>query len=1772
MKRSFSDWRAQSARQAVPAADDAVTDLPGAHAPAPDAPIAAAAQRDSFPLSFTQERIWFVNQLDPLKPIYVCPHPVRLRGALKPAALEAALSAIVARHEPLRTRFAMHGQHLRQQVLPARRRLIPLVDLSHLHADQAWRTATALAQSDTLRPFDLRNAPSLLRVALIRLAADDHVLLFTLHHLIGDDWSMAVLIEEMAQCYAQCVLGLPSSPSPPSLQYGDYAQWQRDMADDGRQEERRRYWHDKLRGVPVLNLATDRNRGTVQSHSGHKVFAQLPPPVMGGLKALCNQVGTTPFVIVLALFKLIFQRYSNQDDIAIGVPVAGRARPELQRMVGPVLNMLVMRSTIDARMRFADFLKDVRNTVVDAFEHQDVPFEKLVEDLQPARDLSHAPLCQAIIAYHYDSLPRSSFADLAGEPIALSRAPVVFDLDITATEHENTLWFSVTYDTQLFDESTVRQMMTEYSLAAAAVAADPSITLTRLRAECARACAGPLALWNAAPPVDVAQRDLGSLFLDAAVARPDAVALIAAQGRVTYAALRRRALHIAGRLRAAGVGPERVVGSAIARSCESVAALLGILIAGGAYAYIDPHYPDKRIRELLDLTDIRVLLATAAEAPRFASFDVQVVVVDGDEHHDPQPLLRPRLHPDNSACVVFTSGSQGIPKAVISPHRGLLNRLQWMWDTQPYRDGEILAHRVSLNFVDCICEAVGPLLQGRPLAIVDERAGHDVAELLRTLAQEQVGRLVLIPSLLATLLTLDPDLGASLPALRHWVCSGEPLDADLVRRFRDSVPGARIYNFYGSSEVAADVTAVDVTDTVAPHGGVPLGRPIHNTRAALVDDLGFPVPPIVAGEMVIAGDGLARGYSRLPAATADRFRPSPLGGAPGERVYMTGDMARLSLDAECSFVGRRDQQIKIHGRRIELGEIESAMLAHARVTQAAALAASDGHLLVGFYSSDSGLGEQELLGSLRTRLPQFMLPSQLIRMQRLPSLATGKLDRKALSALHPLHPLDTPDAQPSTPLEKQLADIWRRVLNLDTVGARADFFSLGGHSMAALQMLFLIDKELQRKLDIAALFQNPTVAALASHIGTLAAEPVDESTSVEAIPDPASRGQPFPLTDLQQAYWVGRTDAFRFGQVSIHAYFEVEAEGLDLGRFTRVWNTLVHRHDMLRAVVTPDGQQKILAEVPDYRIDVIDLRDLDEYDAGQRLSALRDELSHQVLPLERWPGFDVRATVRDSDRIRLHVSIDTFFLDGWSQRLLFGELVALYDDPDAVLDPPQLQLSFRDWFLAARELAATPAYARSMAVWTERIGKLAPAPELPVLHRPGQGATAKVRNLNAQLDAAATRRLRERAHALGRSIVDVALAGYVRIVSAWSANARFTLNIPTFSRMQLHAQTNRVVGPFSSFTIGEFDGSAAGNFADLLAQAHIQLRFGAEHQLVSGIELMRELRRTHGFAYYLPVVFTSLIFDADAAAVDFVSRPSTLRSVYACGQTPQVWLDNRVDLLTGGVLSLGWDVPDGVFPEGLADDMFDAYVGYLRAMADKDWNAGDSLEIPYQRIEAADPPCSDGLLHTDFVLQARATPQADAVRCGATRLSYAELHGLAQHLSAQLRAAGARRNGLVAVVMEKGWEQVAAVLGVVLSGAAYLPLDARWPAERLQQLLDEAQATVVLTQARVLQYWRAPPGLHTICVDQQRGRVPAALPATAGEPAQPDDLAYVIYTSGSTGRPKGVMITHRAALNTVRDVNERFGVTAADRVLGLSSMSFDLSVYDVFGTLAVGAC
>src|SRR6185436_17027554 len=866
-------------------------------------------------------------------------------------------------------------------------------------------------------------------------------------------------------------------------------------------------------------------------------------------------------------------------------------------------------------------------------------------------------------------------------------------------------------------------------------------------------------------------------------------------------------------------------------------------------------------------------------------------------------------------------------------------------------------------------------------------------------------------------------------------------------------------------------------------GAVSIGRPVANTALHLLDRRGFPVPVGVPGEIRIGGEGLARGYLGRPELTAERFVPDPFSAAGG-RLYRTGDLARRRPDGALEFLGRLDDQVKIRGFRIEPGEVEAVLARHPAVAQAVVVAAGSADplgdaRLIAHVVARQPVETVELRAFAARLLPSHMVPAAFVEHAALPLTTTGKVDRKALARTAPAAgPAPAAATAPATPLEAKLAALWGEVLGVESVGPHDDFFALGGHSVFAAVLMHRVGEELGADLPLRALFATPTVAGLAAAVAARAAERGEDGALPERLPrivpaDPSEQYLPFPLTDVQEAYWIGRNAGMELGSVATHIYFEVDTAGHDIDRFERAFRRLIDRHGMLRAVIEPDGRQRILAEVPPYEIARLDLRDAADDDAFEALAAVRERMSHQVLPSDRWPLFEIAASLLPENRIgenrlRLHVSLDLLIGDAWSLRLLTRDLGLLSEQADL----PPLAISFRDYVLAETALRETAAWQRALEYWRGRLADFPPPPALPLRRNPSTIAAPRFIRRRGELPAATWTRLKERATGAGLTPSGALLAAWSEVLGAWGGGSRFTLNLTLFNRLPLHPQVDQLVGDFTSLTLLAVERRPGEPFAEGARRLQQRLWDDLDHRLVSGVRVLRELSRLRREPRTLmPVVFTSTLHQASREAAAEPGSGVRAEGGYAISQTPQVWLDHQVSE-TGGVLVWKWDAVEELFPAGLLDDMLAAYVRLLERLAADEaaWREPVRGLVPAEQLRliaetnATAAPLPQGLLHEPFLEQARRTPGAPAVITSSRTLTYGELDRLSLALAHRLRRLGAGPNRLVAVVMHKGWEQVAAVLAVLRAGAAYLPVDARLPAERLRHLLARGEVAVALTQ------------------------------------------------------------------------------------------------------------
>ncbi|MEU8312747.1 amino acid adenylation domain-containing protein [Micromonospora sp. NPDC048887] len=1048
---------------------------------APAARITPRPSGAEVPLSYAQERVWFMDQLAPGEAAYHIAVPLRVRGPLDVDALRAALTGLAERHESQRTRFPADADG-RPTVVVADTADVPLTVVDA--PDEA--AAQALVDAAAAEPFDLANGP-LLRALLIRLAADDHVLFLAQHHIVGDGWSVDVLLRDLITLYR--------GGEPPALpiQYGDFAVWEAQELDGPQARAHVDYWKQRLAGITPLELPLDRARPATQTYRGDFVEFQLDPAATEALNALTRDSGGTLFMTLLAAYQVLLARHAGQDDFAIGASVAGRSAPELENVVGMFINMLPLRADLAGDPTFAELLERTRRTVLDGFEHGEVPFAKVVHELGLPRDVSRSPVFQTMfVLQNYEmgrfrGVSRTDEVTFSWTPMELRATR--FDFELHAVETVDGLWGKLVFNTDLFDRATVERTAQRWTALLDAVVAAPDTPVSRLPLLPA-AERELLAAWNDTAADFPRDETLHGPIERRAAVTPDAVAVTIDGHSRTYAELNAQANRVAHRLRAAGVGPETLVGVCAERSVELVAGLLGVLKAGGAYLPLDPEYPADRLAFMVGDADAPVVLVQSHLRDVLPDTGATVLELDdatvwaGQPETDPAPAAGP----ENLAYVIYTSGSTGRPKGVPNTHRGIVNRLDWMQKTYGLGADDAVLQKTPASFDVSVWEFFWPLRTGARLVLAKPGGHKDAGYLRDLLVSERITTAHFVPSMLTVFLAEDGVEAAT--ALRRVICSGEELPLASAADFTARLPWCGLHNLYGPTEAAIDVTAwACEPGRLAEVTSVPIGAPIANLRLHVLDPSGAQCPVGVAGELHIGGVGLARGYHRRPALTAEKFVPDPNSFEPGARLYRTGDLARWVVGPDgagvIEFLGRIDHQVKLRGLRIELGEIESALREQPGVTEATVIVREDspGDKRLTAYL----VGEAEhaaLKAALKDTLPEYMVPAAFVTLDALPLTPNGKLDRKALPAPVVTREASVALVEPRDDTERAVAAIWSEVLGVDTLGIDDDFFDLGGHSMLATQVVARIRKaELGgRAVGVMDLFQQRTIRDLAAFI------------------------------------------------------------------------------------------------------------------------------------------------------------------------------------------------------------------------------------------------------------------------------------------------------------------------------------------------------------------------------------------------------------------------------------------------------------------------------------------------------------------------------------------------------------------------------------------------------------------------------------------------------------------------------------------------------------------
>jgi amino acid adenylation domain-containing protein len=1742
------------------------------------------------PLSFAQERLWFLARLTPESPAYNISRAFALRGPLDRPALERSVREVFRRHEALRTTFTAAGSGLVQWTAPEPGFALPAADLSELPAGAREAEAERLRHAEARRTFDLERG-SLLRPLLLHLGAGEHELLLTLHHICADGWSMDVLFRELSALYGAFSQGRPSPLAEPPIQYADFAVWQRGRLQGELLERLLGYWRRRLAGAPpVLELPSDRPRPPVRTYAGDRRAFEIPLPAAAVKQAGADR-GASPFMVLLAAFYAVLQRTAGRDDLVVGSPVAGRDRSEIEGLIGLFANSLVLRADVSGDPSFEELLRRTREMALGAYDHQEMPFDKLVDALAPERDLASTPLFQVLFAFETPGRAGLDLAGLAVSPLPVWSGAAKFDLSFTLLEAGEGLAADLVYDREIFDASTLARLAGQYGTLLAAALADPGRRLSDLPLLTGAERQQILREWNdTAVDFQAEGGCLHDLIAAQAARAPDGVAVVFEGESLTYAGLEAAAGRLARTLAGLGVGPEVAVGICAERSLELIVGLLAILKSGGAWLPLDPGYPAERLAFMLENSRVPVLLAQRKLLSRLPAHAARVVPLDDWNREESGGAIPKQASPDTLAYVIYTSGSTGRPKGTMNSHRGIVNRLLWMQERFGLTPEDAVLQKTPFSFDVSVWELFWPLLVGARLVVARPGGHQEPAYLVDTIVRQGITTIHFVPSMLQAFLE-TPEVEAC-ASLARVICSGEALPAELERRFHARMPAtAALYNLYGPTEAAVDVTCWPCPRE-GGRGTVPIGIPVANTRIHLLGRDLRPVPAGVPGELHIGGIQVGRGYLGRPDLTAEKFIPDPFAAEPGARLYRSGDLARHLPAGEVEFLGRIDHQVKIRGFRIELQEIEAALAAHPAVREAVVLArdgegngALHDRRLVAYVvpSGERELAPALLRDALRATLPDYMVPAAFVVLPSLPLSPNGKVDRRALPAPEAAGEEERPFAPPRTPLEELLAGLWKEQLGTRgtrEVGIRDDFFALGGNSIAGALLINRLQERLGETVPVVALFEAPTVEEMARHLAERYAGAVARLLGGGAGPGPGAipcceilPGAPVPLSYAQERLWF--LSRFDPGSPFYNIPTALRMEGrLDVPALSRSLAEIRRRHSVLRSVisVTPEGPVQRIEPPPPARLPVVDLSDLAPGAQWAAAARLAEEEARRPIDLESGPPLRATLLALSPDEHRLLLTFHHVVADGWSLEILARELPALYGaflrgEPSPLPEPPVQYADFARW---QRERLRGEALESQLACWRQRLAGAPALLELPT-DRPRppvmsfRGGRVPVR-LGPELTAALAAVGRER----GATLFMTLAAGFAAVLSRGSGLSDIPLGTIAAGRDQRECEG--LIGLFVKTLVLRADLAGDPGFDEVLGRVRRVTLEAFAHQDLPFEKLVQELRPERSLAHSplfqvmlmlarspRPFGSAGLTFALEAAESGTVKFELNLALVEEDGQVAGD-LGYHSDLFDATTVARRVE-HFATLLRGAAEDPgrrlseLPFLTGAERHQALHEWN--DTSE-----------PLPGGCLHELFLAQAERRPEAPAVFFEGRALTYGDLARRAGRLARRLRSLGVRPDVLVAVRLERGPEMVVALLGILQAGGAYVPLSASFPEERLRTILSTMEIAHLVTEDPPPGGFAAPAVPHTVLLPLADGGTEEADPPTAS--ASPDDLAYVIFTSGSTGTPKGVMVRHQPAVNIIAWVNRTFDVGPSDRVLFVTALSFDLSVYDVFGLLAAG--
>ncbi|MEB3279243.1 MAG: amino acid adenylation domain-containing protein [Lyngbya sp.] len=1751
----------------------------------PTAPPILPRPKDvQLPLSFAQQRLWFLEQFAPNSALYNIPFALRLEGTLNQTALEESLKEIIKRHEALRTNFVTVDGEATQIIQTAKNWSLSVVDYTDLHPIEREILAQKIAKEEAIHCFNLANE-SLIRSTLILLSDTEYLLVICMHHIVSDGWSMGVLVQELATLYNAYSQGQSVSLTPLPIQYADFALWQRQWLQGNVLENQLNYWKHQLADAPtLLSLPTDRPRPATQSFEGAIEPFSLSVELTNKLTELSAEQGTTLFMTLLAAFNTLLYRYTDQDNILVGTPIANRNRSEIEGLIGFFVNTLVMRTDLSGDPSFSELLKRVREMAMEAYIHQDLPFEMLVEALQPERDLSHAPLFQVMFILQNTPNSQVELTGLKVDPVRVKSDTAPFDLTLGMEKTPEGLVGAWEYNTDLFDAETIERMSGHLVTLLEAIVAHPKVPISQLPILTAGERQKILFEWNDTDEDYPFDRCLHQLFEEQVKRTPEAIAVEFDRQQLTYQQLNTQANQLAHYLQSLGVKPETFVGIYLERSLSMIVGLLAVLKAGGAYVPLDPDYPVQRLAYIAEDANIKLLLTQEKLLNSLPVEGAEVIILDGNSgvlisQSQENPVNT--VKPENLSCLLYTSGSTGKPKGVMLTHEALVNHSSAIGEVFNLTDKDRVLQFASLGF-DVAAEEIFPTwLKGGTVVLRPVQMFPDFASFAQFIEAEKLTVLNITPAYWHEWTVAVSKSEATVPESLHLVAvGGDTVLPETVTMWKKLI-GDRVtcLNVYGPTE--ASVTAV-VYDLLNPQSeqvnSVLIGRPIANTQTYILDRHLQPVPVGVIGELHLGGVRLARGYLNRPELTEQKFLPNPFQDETKHRIYKTGDLACYLPDGNIECFGRIDNQVKIRGFRIELGEIEATLNRNPHVQTSCVILREDtpgDKRLVGYvvpFSQQQIPTISELRQFLSHHLPLYMVPSAFVFLESLPLTHNRKIDRRALPA---------PDLQggqkdkyiaPRTATEEMLAQMWAQVLKVEQVGINDNFFELGGHSLLATQLVSRIRNIFKVELPLRELFASATIAQLADSIGRLQ----QQNLQITATPIlPRTEEAEFSLSYAQNRLWFLDQLAPEVATYNIPMALGLEGT-LNIFALEQSLQEIIRRHQTLQTnIITVGGEPKpIVQPENNWILSVIDLTHLP---TGEQEIAAKEFVKQQVSqPFNLAKDSLIRTSliVLSETEHWLFICIHHIVSDGWSMGVFLEELTALYEAYSQGQASPltPLPIQYADFAVWQKQWLQGDVLQNQLNYWQEQLANAPGLLSLPTDRPRPPVQTFAGAYQPFKLSAELTQKLSDLCQEQGVTLFMTLLAAFDTLLYRYTGQSDILVGTPIANRN--HSEIEGLIGFFSNTLVMRTDLSENPSFSELLTQVRNMAMDAYAHQdlpfemLVEVLQPERVLSHTPLFQVAF-VLQNTPIFQVELTGLTITDLPiesTTAKFDLTLG------MQNTADGLAG-VFEYNTDLFDRGTIERMSGHLVTLLEGIVANPQERVSQLPILTEIEREQLlvdwndTQVDYP-QDQCIHQLFEEQVERNPNAVAVVFENEKLTYSELNSRANQLAHYLlENYRIQPDNLIGICVERSLEMIVGILAILKAGGAYVPLDPDYPQDRLKWMLEDAKIQVLLTQKRVVKRLPHHQAQAVYLEDLEIAKPHQNNPETL---VKSFHLANVIYTSGSTGKPKGVMVKHSGLCNLNQAQIQAFGLHSESRILQFASLSFDASIWEILMALGSG--